>query len=273
MLTNLAVHAVYPLVGGLVIRAIAGSAPLESGGRPVRRRGPRRLRPRPGAELRAHRRRRRPLGRHPAARAGARHGAAAAALRAGDGADGARRRLRLPERGAGGAQPLRGRPHRPPVPGPRAGDLPGAGPRARGPHRGARRAPGRSYRAGRQPRAAGRRVAGRRGPRAAQARRVAARRGPPERARRPRRTSRTCATAPRGALDYIEVALERTVKQLRDAVFDLHPSILEHAGLAAALDAVAEQQGRRGRFRPRVAWRPTRWDWRTSCSSRWVASC
>jgi signal transduction histidine kinase len=59
-----------------------------------------------------------------------------------------------------------------------------------------------------------------------------------------------------GALGYIEVALERTVKQLRDAVFDLHPSILEHAGLAAALDAVAEQQGRRGRFQPRVAVAP-----------------
>jgi signal transduction histidine kinase len=55
------------------------------------------------------------------------------------------------------------------------------------------------------------------------------------------------------ALEYVDVALDRTVKQLRDAVFDLHPSILEHAGLAAALDAVAEQQGRRGRFRPSVS--------------------
>jgi signal transduction histidine kinase len=55
-----------------------------------------------------------------------------------------------------------------------------------------------------------------------------------------------------GAVDRMDVALERTVRQLREAVFELHPAILEQAGLAAALDAVAEQQGRRGRFRPRV---------------------
>ena len=53
-------------------------------------------------------------------------------------------------------------------------------------------------------------------------------------------------------MDRMGIALERTVKQLREAVFELHPSILEQAGLAAALDAVAEQQGRRGRFRPHV---------------------
>ena len=54
------------------------------------------------------------------------------------------------------------------------------------------------------------------------------------------------------SLARAELCLERTVEQLRTAVFDLHPHQLEHAGLAAALEAVAEQQGRRGGYEPIV---------------------
>jgi two-component system, NarL family, sensor kinase len=54
------------------------------------------------------------------------------------------------------------------------------------------------------------------------------------------------------ALDRARVGIDRTVGQLRDAVFNLHPYVLEHAGLGAALKAVAEQQGARGGYRWRV---------------------
>jgi two-component system NarL family sensor kinase len=47
------------------------------------------------------------------------------------------------------------------------------------------------------------------------------------------------------SLARAQVAIEQTVEQLRDAVFDLHPSVLEHAGLAAALSTLAERQARR----------------------------
>ena len=48
------------------------------------------------------------------------------------------------------------------------------------------------------------------------------------------------------------VGLDRTVEQLRTAISELHPYVLEHAGLPAALEAVATEQGRRGRFHARV---------------------
>jgi signal transduction histidine kinase len=47
------------------------------------------------------------------------------------------------------------------------------------------------------------------------------------------------------SLARAQMAIEQTVEQLRDAVFDLHPSVLEHAGLAAALSTLAEKQARR----------------------------
>jgi two-component system NarL family sensor kinase len=53
-------------------------------------------------------------------------------------------------------------------------------------------------------------------------------------------------------LDLVRLGLDRTVEQLRDAVFDLHPYVLEHAGLTAALEALAEHQARRARFRWQV---------------------
>ena len=53
-------------------------------------------------------------------------------------------------------------------------------------------------------------------------------------------------------LELVRVGLDRTVKQLRDAVFDLHPYVLEHAGLTAALEAVAERQSHLAGFDWRV---------------------
>ena len=53
-------------------------------------------------------------------------------------------------------------------------------------------------------------------------------------------------------LAMVRLGLDRTVAQLRGAVFDLHPSLLEHAGLGPALDAVAEDGARWGGFAPEV---------------------
>lgn len=43
------------------------------------------------------------------------------------------------------------------------------------------------------------------------------------------------------ALDRLEEALELTVRQLRGEIFELHPYVLDHAGLAAAVRALAER--------------------------------
>ncbi len=53
---------------------------------------------------------------------------------------------------------------------------------------------------------------------------------------------------PGAELDVVGEALDRTVAQLREAVFDLHPYLLEQAGLGVALRAVAEQAARRAGF-------------------------
>lgn len=53
-------------------------------------------------------------------------------------------------------------------------------------------------------------------------------------------------------LARVRVGLDRTVAQLRGAVFDLHPYLLEHAGLGPALAAVAEDSARRGGFVPDI---------------------
>jgi two-component system NarL family sensor kinase len=50
------------------------------------------------------------------------------------------------------------------------------------------------------------------------------------------------------ALERADAALAETAAQLRGAVFDLHPYVLEEAGLEAALRAIAEQAGERGRL-------------------------
>lgn len=51
-----------------------------------------------------------------------------------------------------------------------------------------------------------------------------------------------------------EETVAETVGQLRDVVADLHPLVLEQAGLEAALSAVAAQAARRGGFRARVVY-------------------
>lgn len=51
-----------------------------------------------------------------------------------------------------------------------------------------------------------------------------------------------------GDLAFVQHGLDRTIDQLRDAVFDLYPATLDHAGLEAALEAVAAHAGRRARF-------------------------
>ena len=50
------------------------------------------------------------------------------------------------------------------------------------------------------------------------------------------------------ALDRADAALVETVGQLRDAVFDLHPYVLEEAGLEAALRSIARQAASRARL-------------------------
>lgn len=52
-----------------------------------------------------------------------------------------------------------------------------------------------------------------------------------------------------GDLGFVQEGLDRTIGQLRDAIFDLHPAALDHAGLAAALEAVAAHAARRAGFR------------------------
>jgi two-component system NarL family sensor kinase len=53
-------------------------------------------------------------------------------------------------------------------------------------------------------------------------------------------------------LAVVRLGLDRTVAQLRGAVFELHPYLLDHAGLGPALDAVAEDCARWGGFVPEV---------------------
>ena len=56
------------------------------------------------------------------------------------------------------------------------------------------------------------------------------------------------------ALERAESTISQTVGQLREIVSDLHPLVLEQAGLEAALSAVATQASRRGGFRAQMAY-------------------
>lgn len=56
------------------------------------------------------------------------------------------------------------------------------------------------------------------------------------------------------SLQRAESAISETVGQLRETVSELHPLVLEQAGLEAALSAVAIHAGRRGGFRAHVAY-------------------
>ena len=54
-------------------------------------------------------------------------------------------------------------------------------------------------------------------------------------------------------LPRVEHALDNALRELRATVFDLHPTTLDNAGLAPALEAVATQQARAGSFQPKVS--------------------
>jgi two-component system, NarL family, sensor kinase len=58
------------------------------------------------------------------------------------------------------------------------------------------------------------------------------------------------------ALERADRALAAAVTDLREALFELHPYVLEAAGLEAALSAVGNRAARRGRFRLQLDARP-----------------
>lgn len=60
------------------------------------------------------------------------------------------------------------------------------------------------------------------------------------------------------AIARAQKALLETVGELREAVFELHPYVLEQAGLETALATVAERAARRGRFQLRLDAGPVR---------------
>jgi two-component system NarL family sensor kinase len=49
-----------------------------------------------------------------------------------------------------------------------------------------------------------------------------------------------------GDAELVAAGLDAGVRQIREAVFDLHPYLLDHAGLRAALQAIADQVAQRG---------------------------
>ena len=49
-----------------------------------------------------------------------------------------------------------------------------------------------------------------------------------------------------GDADLVAAGLDAGVRQIREAVFDLHPYLLDHAGLRAALQAMGDQVAQRG---------------------------
>ena len=57
--------------------------------------------------------------------------------------------------------------------------------------------------------------------------------------------------SPREALARADAAVETTIAELREAVFELHPYVLEQSGLEAALRAAGQRAARRGGFRVR----------------------
>src|SRR4029453_2155633 len=59
-------------------------------------------------------------------------------------------------------------------------------------------------------------------------------------------------SVPEPALRRADEALTVTVDQLRDAVFELHPYVLEQAGLAAALRSVAQRAASQGHLALRL---------------------
>jgi two-component system NarL family sensor kinase len=61
------------------------------------------------------------------------------------------------------------------------------------------------------------------------------------------------AAAREEMLGFARQGVERAVKLLREAVHALHPVVLQHGGLEAAMQAAADQAARQGNFRAEVA--------------------
>ena len=59
-------------------------------------------------------------------------------------------------------------------------------------------------------------------------------------------------SSPHAALARADAALADTVTELRETLFELHPYVLEEAGLETALGTVAQRAARRGGFRLRL---------------------
>jgi two-component system NarL family sensor kinase len=57
------------------------------------------------------------------------------------------------------------------------------------------------------------------------------------------------AASRNGKGDQLNGAIDRAVDHLRSAIFDLHPAVLKHAGLEAAIREVGDQQAERAGFR------------------------
>jgi signal transduction histidine kinase len=55
-----------------------------------------------------------------------------------------------------------------------------------------------------------------------------------------------------GGNDRARESIARAIEQLRGTIFDLHPAVLEHAGLSAALHEVADRHEGRTGFRPQI---------------------
>jgi signal transduction histidine kinase len=55
-----------------------------------------------------------------------------------------------------------------------------------------------------------------------------------------------------GRAERARESIERAIKELRGAIFDLHPAVLEHAGLEAALREVADREAERAGFRAEI---------------------
>jgi signal transduction histidine kinase len=56
-----------------------------------------------------------------------------------------------------------------------------------------------------------------------------------------------------GKSEPLGAAIGRAVEQIRATIFDLHPAVLKHAGLKAALQEVCDQQSERAGFKARLA--------------------
>lgn len=61
------------------------------------------------------------------------------------------------------------------------------------------------------------------------------------------------ANGNQASLSRAEATVRTTVTSLRHAVFELHPTVLEHAGLGAALSAIAEAKGQQAGFVSQVS--------------------